>query len=132
MLNEMKYDLVFDRSLDKNKNYVSPGGFGIKTRRTGTVNFDFEDFFGTIDAKDPTVVHFDHVKLDTDSFPDAEKIISTDLQTAEFTEFFVYTGEYDEVELHPKEVKNLSFVFDDIRVAADHNLLCSVNKLLAD
>lgn len=131
MLKEMNYDLVFDRKIDKKKHYISPGGYGVETKDK-EFDFDFTNYSGTIDKKDAAVLHVSHTGLDTDSFPDAEKIISTDIQTSEFTEFYIYTGEAEDMEIHPKAVRNLSFIFDDSCVTADKKLLSSANKVITD
>ena len=135
MLTQMNYDLIFDRKIDKNVHYISPGGFSIVTKGKMLdimYDFDFLEYFGSVDDGDPTILHVSHLGLDLASFQGAENITSEDIQKAEFSEFYVYTGEKDEEEIHPKTVRNLSFIIDGDCVVASHKLTKSANKVLTD
>lgn len=99
--NMMVGRLVFDRTIDSNKHYISLGGFEVKVKGLEQpVGFDFESFEGSIvkdgKGKNSNLLDFVLKGLDFDSFPES-KVLLPNLENIEcFTEFFVYTGEDEE------------------------------------
>lgn len=93
--------LVFDRPIDSNKHYISPGGFEVKVKGLEQpVGFDFELFEGSIvkddNGNNSNMLDFVLRGLDFDSFPDSKVLLSNLENIESFTEFFVYTGEDEE------------------------------------
>ena len=111
---EMDTIIRFDRPIEKGKHYISPGGYEMVFNGK-TIEFDFVEYYGTIDEKDPTLFHILQRYPDYDAFPDINKLTKEDLGLLEnIKEFFVYTGEYDDSEINPVKIEDLAFVvFDD-------------------
>lgn len=106
-LTGMSFDLQFDRPIILGKHYISPGGYNLNGKQ-----FDFCEFAGTITEK-PDTLRCDVYNFDEDYARenDVESITPADI-IGDFTEFFVYTGEYDDEPINPVKVSNLAFYFD--------------------
>jgi len=109
MINAMEFTIKFDRNIDKNIHYISPGGYSVNGKQ-----FDFMDYEGSIDGdKLHCTVH----NFDKDLFEEAAEDNYTSLSLSDFRkgfdEFFIYTGEYDDAEIIPKEILNLTVYFDN-------------------
>ena len=99
--------LKFDREIDKNKHYFSPGGYEFIFNGQ-EVMFDFCHYEGSVDKDDPKILHFEVTEPDVDSFPDLKHLEADDFRYLDkITEFFVYTGEYDETEINPVAITQL-------------------------
>ena len=97
------------RPIDKNADYISPGGYVIKSN-SKEYKFDFMDYEGVVDDEDKSTIHLYMKNPDCDSFPDIKKITTETLHNiSEFIEFFVYTGEVDESDLRPVELLECQF-----------------------
>ena len=111
MLKRMYAGIRFDREIDAEKHYIIPGGYEM-TFAGKAVQFDFEDYSGTIDKVDKTVLHTEQENLDISAFPEAASITPEDIKNLEkINEFFVYTGEDGDPEINPVELEFLSFEF---------------------
>lgn len=70
--------LKFNKPVTKDKVNISPGGYELVFRNTGgkekSVRFDFEDYEGYIDDKDPTLVHCMQKNPDYCTYPGMKKI----------------------------------------------------------
>ena len=69
-------------------------------------HFDFEDFYGTVDDFEPSVLHYEHETPDYLSFPDMSYIHAEDLgNVTKIEEFYVDTDTSDGSEpLSPVEL----------------------------
>lgn len=101
----------FDRPVDKNKHYLSPGGYEAVINEKA-FGFDFNESSGTIDKENPAVVHWKLRDLDTESFPESEILEKHADEISAITECFVYTGEDDEPEIYLKKVLSMAFDID--------------------
>lgn len=104
-------DIKMDRPIDKNKHYISPGGYEIKFRDNTTMQFDFCDYEGLIDDKDPSILHCKLTHADLDSFPNMINLCNSLSKTTELIECYVYTGEENEPEINLTKI--LSFIIVD-------------------
>lgn len=115
-VNNMEFLIKMDRPVVKDEHYFSPGGYELSATIGGekrSIAFDFNTSYSTI-QDDPTIMHCIVEDLDTDSFPEAEGLTSDFLlMVDEIVEFYVYTGEHNEPELHPQELLSLSFYMTD-------------------
>lgn len=122
ILTEMEFDLVMDREIEK-KHYISPGGYELNGKP-----YDFFTYSGKIDTDDRKRLHVNVYDPDLDSFE--VPVFKSDLE-GEFSEFFIYTGEYDDPEIMPVKVENLMFYWSDhTETKADERLLESANAVL--
>lgn len=107
--------IKFNRPVDKDKDCVSPGGYELKMKdedgTVKTVQFDFEDYEGGIDEKDPTIVHCMQKNPDYNTFEDLNTVTEDMLRNVtEAVEWFIYTGEPgDENPLYPVEITDILF-----------------------
>lgn len=113
LLKGMYFDVVFDRKIEKNKYYISPGGYEVKYKDK-SYRFDFETFEGNVDDNDSKLLHCHVYNLD-DSNIGLHNYLSDiniiTMRNATYKEFFIYTGEYDDPEIYPVRIKNLSYEF---------------------
>lgn len=101
----------FNRPIDENNDYISPGGYAM-TMNGKVVEFDFEEYEANIDRDDPAVLDSYQEWLD-DNYTDAENLTSEDFSNiTEISEFFVFTGEQDETDLCPIAVESIVFECD--------------------
>ena len=108
----MYASIKFDRIIIPEEHYISPGGYEMKAAGRW-YHFDFCDFMGKRDEEDPAVLHCEMRNLDTSTFPesiDFEKVCD---QVEEISEFFVFTGEYDDSPIHPIQLLSVSFWTDE-------------------
>ena len=108
------YSVVeFDRPIEGDKHYISLGGFEM-TMKGKSVQFDFEEYRGSINKENPRILETEHKNPDYSCFKDLDIITSDMLHNVEkIEEFFVYTGENDEPEINPVRIKELAFVIID-------------------
>ena len=116
---EMNFVLVMDREIEKNKHYISPGGYEFVFPTGEHVQFDFCTSYGYVNDDDMREVEFDLCDLDIDSFPEAIRLIKLleqcNTSDIDIAEFYIYTGEDDEPEINPVKVKNLMIDIDKKR-----------------
>lgn len=98
----------FNRPVDREKDFISPGSYELKVKVINgiekIVQFDFEDYEGSIDKDDPCVVHCMQKNPDYVAFKDLEKITEHMLRNiTEVIDWFIYTGEpgEDDVDGNP-------------------------------
>lgn len=107
---EMNAGIRFNRAIDVNKDYISPGGFSMIMRGT-TIEFDFSQYSANVDQKDKCLVHVSFKYPDEEEFPDVKQITKDMLNDiSKITEFFVYTGEAKETDLQAISLEYVSFV----------------------
>jgi len=121
-LTGMSFTLVMDRPIDKDCHYICPGGYVLNGK-----SFDFCEHQGTIDSRDRTKVHFFVDDFDEES--EYEPIVPADIW-GKFEEFFVYTGEPGEPEIHAIGVENIRFYFDGILFNCPKPALDSANQYI--
>ena len=113
MILKMVLQIRFNREIDKDKDYISPGGYEM-VMNGKNVQFDFCDHYGTICLTDRSICTFQLEHPDYDSFPKIEKVTLDDLKNiSKITECFVYTDEEGESNLEPIEIVSISFVIPD-------------------
>lgn len=124
---KMFAQIKLDREIDKDKHYISPGGYEMTfTTRFGQsidVNFDFLTYEGVIDKDDPTVLHCEMDGLDVESFPDSTFLEKLEATVTEIKEFYVYTGEDNEPEINPVELLELKLINDDDKIRVNKAIL---------
>ena len=129
-IEKMVISLKMDRPINPDIHYISPGGYEILFSNGELISFDFNLGYKKIDRTDDSIVHFAFYDLDTESFPDAERLCKNLLcsQVKEIVECYVYTGEEDgNAEINPINITELLFVIDngedvpvtDVKIGAD-------------
>ena len=105
---EMAMDIRFNRKLTKN-DYVVPGGYEM-VFGDRSIQFDFQDYYGSINDDNPTVLHCEMEHPDFSSFEDFRSVSADDLRNiSEIVECYVYIG--DECDPELKEVEILAITF---------------------
>ena len=105
---EMTMDIRFNRKLTKN-DYVVPGGYEM-VLGDRNIQFDFQDYYGSINDDNPTVLHCEMEHPDFSSFEDFRSVSADDLRNiSEIVECYVYIG--DECDPELKEVEILAITF---------------------
>lgn len=109
----MNMDLEFDKPITS-KHYISPGGYEVSSKGN-YYGFDFFESVGIKSKNNPRLIHYEIENLDKQAFPESIYLYDKFWKSGnyEFSEFYVYTGEYDEPELYLKEVKSVTMIFDD-------------------
>lgn len=106
----MYADVKMNRPVDRNKDYISPGGYEM-IMNGKTIKFDFLEYVISIDEKDQSIIHIEHRKPDSEEFEDLDKVVVDDLyNVTSITDFFIYTGEPGESDLKPIELLDVHFV----------------------
>lgn len=122
------YGLIkFDRPIVRDMHIISIGGFEMTFDNGKTVRFDFLSFNGHIESDDPSVLNFELGGLDADAFPESEFLKTFVGRVAAIEEFYVYTGEAEDPEINPVELKAL-FLYNDHseQISIDRSLLKDV------
>lgn len=101
----MVMDIKFDRPINPDRHYISPGGYTMKCKGQ-SYSFDFMDYESSVDKDDPTILHAEVSHLDKDYSNDMSKFNSKKLENIE--EFNIYTGEYDDPEILPLKILSLT------------------------
>lgn len=122
-ITRMVMDIKFDRKIDSNKHYISPGGHSFKCKGK-TYSFDFMDYVGNVDKDDPTILHAEVDHLDKDYSTDLSKFNSKKIEAIE--EFYIYTGEEEDPEINPVEVLSLTLEQHLTVTNVDKKLLKSI------
>ena len=102
--------ILFDREIKK-EHYISPGGYEVITKDETTMQFDFCQFKGWISSDNSRILNCVFSDLDIDSFPESVNLNPKEIMR--ISEFFVFTGEDDEPEIHPVKLLSLEFCMDD-------------------
>jgi hypothetical protein len=138
ILNSMQMIVKFDRKVEDD-HYISPGGYHLHDKNGNTLSIDFNTTqwsrHGTIIEAEVEDLDEEYSRINNNNID----LLSPDnINTYQFNEFFIFTGEYDDPEINPVEVLNLSFEFENKKtdemktVVADKNLLKSATKALVN
>lgn len=127
MLNSLMFDLELDRTVEKDKHYISPGSYELKCKNK-SIRFDFYCSMWNIVEKN--IIHIETSDLDTDAFPEAKKLTPEDILEGKFEEIFIFTGDDDVPEIIPTKIKAATFEF--INENGSINYLFMNNKKLAE
>ena len=106
----MRFVADFDRPVDPDKHYLSPGGYSVELRDGRKIEFDFFEYCG--DRIGTNSVAFEVSELDTSTFPESEILTVDSMGGSTFDEFFVFTGEYDDPEIYMTSVHDVVFTYD--------------------
>lgn len=102
--------IKFNRPIDKNKDYILPGGYEFVMGEK-SIQFDFEHYEGNINKDNGCILDIMVKNPDYDTFADLKGITKEMLSSVtEIKEFFVYTGESGESDLTPVSLEYISFV----------------------
>lgn len=104
--------IKFNRAIDKQKNFISPGGYCM-TMNGKDIEFDFEDYEGSVSKNDDHMLEIMQKNPDYDCFADLENITEEDLKkVTNIGEFYIDIENEDDEEsaLVPIEIQELSFV----------------------
>lgn len=109
----------FNRPVNKQKDFMSPGGYVLRVKDEDgsekTVTFDFEDYEGSVDKDNPSVIHCVQKNPDYSCYEDLNIVNEHMLRNIVSVEdWFIYTGEPEDVEddeepLKPVEVLEAGF-----------------------
>ena len=105
---EMTLDIRFNRKLTKD-DYVVPGGYEM-VFGDRSIQFDFQNYNGSINEDNPTILHCEMEHPDFSSFEEFRSVSADDLRNiSEIVECYVYIG--DECDPELKEVEILAITF---------------------
>lgn len=104
----MYASIQFDREINKDKHQISPGSYELEANGT-TYRFDFNEFDGSIDNDDKTILHCRMKDEDLDSFPEMKEMKKHLADITKVNEIFIFTGENEIDEIHPIKLMYLSF-----------------------
>ena len=105
---EMAMDIRFNRKLTKN-DYVVPGGYEM-VFGDRSIQFDFQNYNGSINEDNPTILHCEMEHPDFSSFEKFRSVSADDLRNiSEIVECYVYIG--DECDPELKEIEILAITF---------------------
>ena len=107
----------FNRAIDRNKDNISVGGFGM-TMDGKDIQFDFEEYEGSIVKEDPVVLEVIHKNPDYDCFEDLMQVTKKLLsKVTSIGEFAIEINDQEETDLKPVALEAVTFVlpYDDWR-----------------
>ena len=135
----MNYTLEMDRPVDFEKHYISPGGYELE--KDGRVcRIDFCESLingGKNNTLDIEATDFDEEYARDNDFKN-EFDDYKDIFNFHYTEFFIFTGEYDDEEINVSKLINLRYTFCDvdnhkfIDVDATPEQILEINKYFKD
>mgnify|MGYP000095021673 CR=1 FL=1 len=100
--------IEMDRPIEKEKHYISPGGYEVVTDDGTSYGFDFHRVYGNVDTDLPNRIHFECCEIDTETFPDANKLCQVLEHITTFPEAYVYTGEEEDPEIHVQAIRSFA------------------------
>lgn len=106
----MRFVADFDRPVDPDKHYLSPGGYSVELKDGRKIEFDFYEHYGNKIGTNS--VAFEAYGLDASTFPESENLTVDSMVGCNFSEFFVFTGEYDDPEIYMTNVHDIVFTYD--------------------
>ena len=107
----MNIGIKFNRSIDKEKDFISVGGFEM-VMGDKNIQFDFETSYGTIYGDGDKYCEFELVYPDVECFPDMRNITEEDLKSvSKIIECYVYTGE--DTCLYEDEIEHITFYVNE-------------------
>ncbi len=101
-LTKMSMLLKMDREIIPQKHYISPGGYEVAGKQ-----FDFLESEGVVCEDKPDEITYYLRYFDDTTY---QRVVTPDDLKIGFSEFFIFTGEYDDPEINVKEVKEVSFL----------------------
>ena len=130
MISRMCFQLKMDRPVvieGKNAHYISPGGY------ICGIPFDFFDAEWNRSEEDKSIINVRVRHLDTDIYPEAADLTLDFLKYHDFNEFFIFSGDTDDPEIHPAKVLSLTIEDDEGNfLIADDEKLKNINEVLYD
>lgn len=105
----------FDRPIDPERHYISPGSYAFKANGK-SYQFDFMDSTCHVNTINPSILEINVKNADYESFPDTKEFLKNLDKITEIEEFFIFTGEDDEPEIHPVKLISCSIEDDDKHV----------------
>ena len=129
----MYISLLMDRPIDKEKHYISPGGYEFNFNGKN-ISFDFCMSSGTI-CKNPRMIEFELRELDLTTFPESEKLLNKSClkNVRKIEEFYIYTGEDNEQEINLERINYIHFDLDGEFFAVSDRVLEDFNlKLMGE
>ena len=102
--------LKMDRPIDKNKHYISPGGYEVTLKDSSTIAFDFCDSEGYIDELDPSIITFDLHADDYDAFSDMTTLLDRYREIKSLSECYIHTGEHNDPEINVERIINFTLI----------------------
>lgn len=123
--------ITMDRPIDSDKHYISLGGFEFRCDDV-PIQFDFFDYSGGVDTKDPRKLNFELRNLDLSAFPGAKVLLQKDTlkNIEEIIEFFVYTGEAGDPEIFFEKIDDIGFSLDIGNYPVPKDVIKSYNEKL--
>lgn len=119
-LYRMYGEVEFDREINTDVHYISPGGYEAKFSDGRTMQFDFEDYEGGRVRGESNYVwprRFEWVQKnpDRDAFEDIDNFTYEDFveKFEGFEDFYIYTGETDDAEINPVKAISIELEFYD-------------------
>lgn len=106
----MRFVADFDRPVDPDKHYLSPGGYSAELRDGKKIDFDFFKSCG--DRIGTNSVAFEASELDTSTFPESANLTVDSMMGCNFDEFFIFTGEYDDPEIYVTNIHDVVFTYE--------------------
>lgn len=125
---KMYASIKFDREIDPSAHYISPGGYDMTFSGGLQICFDFMDYIGEIDTQDKSVLHCEMRNLDIDSFPSSKLLEDFSGEITDINEFYIYTGEYDDLQINLAEILSLNIINNLGEIIANKSLLTKVSK----
>lgn len=90
MLNRMIAEIKFNREIDPDKDFVSPGGYHFLAKGK-KIDFDFMNCAGYVNKKDRSVLHIEGACPDVDSFDCIKSITADDFRNIDnIDDFYVH------------------------------------------
>ena len=133
----MYADIRFNRPIDKENDYISPGGYEMKMAGKN-VRFDFEESSCGVDKYDDCLLlaelknpDYSYIEVDGESGEITEEML---MNVEDIKEFFVFTGEDDETDLKPIAVEGITFVlpYDNWKNIEVKKEICKAAKVCSN
>ena len=116
-------DVKFDKPIDKERDFISPGGYEIELKDGRRIRYDFMDYKGYIDTNDRSILHIIHSNLDIDSFPESKALLDIKSEDiSKIIECYIYTGESDENRIKPIKILDWWIKLDDTSITIDKSI----------
>lgn len=129
----MELHVKFNRPVDKQKDYLSPGGYEMILNGK-PIQFDFMTSYGNLSKTELDVCVFELEEPDIVSFPDFALITPNDIrEVSDIIECFVYTGEDEEHNLEVEEIIKILFYFpyeDEMKFEVPRKIIDKYNTRL--
>lgn len=123
-LEKMSFDVKFDRPINKDRHYISPGGYNLNGK-----SFDFCMFEGVIVDPDTLRCYISDFDIEYAEDNGVDAVVPADIM-GKFSEFYIYTGEYDDEPINPVKIDNLQFCFDGVTFNCPSPTLESANQCI--